>query len=308
MRWLIVGGVLVVLLGAMVAWPFVAVKSVPARLEAAAVKVAERFSVADAERFAEAYAAELKLLGVVEEPGGLTVTMSRADPTGDGAFAGIERSVSVKVACRRPALMGLFSLPVKTTLQVRGVVVGGTYHASSQWPAGSEPLPLLAHTSGRAAVVAEPPLPERQFVWSTASADSTVSIISVEAKGGCELRCEQADGGVKWSSVSPCRVRRSDLRFVSRDCERMVAIDPSPITARYWENTVVATVFKGPQVAYEINAVTLVTDIAKVRASHGWLRGLSDFKGAPPAYGPDGGTVEFGTADGRTHSVPLAVE
>jgi len=102
-------------------------------------------------------------------------------------------------------------------------------------------------------------------------------------------------------------VRRTHLRFVSGDCERLLAIDSSTILAKHWENTVVATVMRRAETDYEINAVTVIGNIDKVRASHGWLKGLSDVSGTPPGYGPDGGTVELVTVDGRAHSVPLAV-
>ncbi|MDP3501979.1 MAG: hypothetical protein Q8S33_16700 [Myxococcales bacterium] len=306
MRWLVLVGVLVVIAG-VVSWPFVAIRSMPAKLEAAASRTGTRFSVTDASSFAEVFGAELTALGLTVDPEGLVVTMSAAEPIGDGAQAGIERSVTAQVAARRPALFGAFSVPVVTTVKVRGVVQGGAFHHSSQWPPESARLALLPSSSGKEAVVGEPPSSESQFVWSVASADSAVSVISLEAKGGCELRCEQSDGGVKWAAMAPCKVKRTHLRFVSGDCERLLAMDSSTITAKFWENTVVATVFRRAETDYEINAVTVIGNIDKVRASHGWLRGLSDVSGPQPAYGPDGGTVDFVTVDGRTHSIPLAV-
>jgi hypothetical protein len=307
MRWLVlVVGVLLVVAGA-VSWPFVAIRSMPAKLEAAASRAALRFSVTDASSFAEVFGAELAALGLTVDPEGLVVTMSAAEAIGEGAQAGIERSVTAQLAARRSALFGAFSVPVVTTVKVRGVVQGGAFHHSSQWPPESPRLALLPSSSGKEAVVGEPPPSESQFVWSVASADSAVSVISLEAKGGCELRCEQSDGGVKWAAIARCTVKRTHLRFVSGDCERLLAMDSSTITAKHWENTVVATVFRRAETDYEINAVTVIGNIDKVRASHGWLRGLSDVSGPQPAYGPDGGTVDFVTVDGRTHSIPLAV-
>lgn len=307
MRWLVlVVGVLLVVAGA-VGWPFVSVRSMPAKLEAAASRVATRFSVTDASSFADVFRGELTALGLTVDPEGLVVTMSASEPVGEGAQAGIERSVSAQIVARRPALFGAYSVPVTTTVKVRGIVQGGAFHHSSQWPLESPRLALLPSSSGKEAVVGEPPPSQSQFVWSVASADSAVSVISIEVTRGCELRCEQSDGGVKWSSVGPCKVKRTHLRFVSGDCERLLAMDPSTISAKHWENTVVATVMRRAETDYEINAVTVIGNIDKVRASHGWLRGLSDVSGPQPAYGPDGGTVEFVTVDGRTHSIPLAV-
>ena len=306
MRWIVVIGVLLVVAGA-VGWPFLAVRSMPAKLEAAAARAGNRFSVTDASSYADVFGAELKALGLTVDPGGLVVTMSAAEPVGERAEAGIERSISAQIACQRPGLFGLFSVPVRTTVQVRGVVRGGVFHHSSQWPPESEHLALLPSSSGREAVFGEPPPSDSQFVWSAASADALVSIISLEAKGGCELRCEQSDGGVKWSAVAPCKIKRTHLRFVSGDCERFLVIDPSTIVAKHWENTVVATVMRRAETDYEVNAVTVIGSIDKVRASHGWLKGLSDVSGAPPGYGPDGGTVDFVTVDGRAHSIPLVV-
>ncbi len=305
MRWLAVIGVLLVAGAASV--PLFALRSMPPKLQAAAERAGGRISVTEASTFADVLTGELQALGLTVDPDGLVVTMSAAEAIGEGSDAGIERSISAQIAAHLPTLFGAFSLPVRTTVQVRGVVKGGAFHHSSQWPPESRHLALLPLTSGREAMIGELPPSDSEFVWSTASANSTVSVISIEAKGGCELRCEQSDGGVRWSSVSPCKVKRAHLRFVSSDCERMLAMDPSPILAKFWETAVVATVMRRADVAYEINAVTVIGDIEKVRAAHGWLKGLSDVSGTPPAYGPDGGTVDFVTVDGRVHSIPLAV-
>lgn len=306
MRWLAVIGVLLVVAGA-VSWPFVAVRSMPPKIEAAAQRAGSRFSVTEASSFADVLGGELKALGLTVDPDGLVVTMSAAEAIGEGSEAGIERSISAQIAAHKSGLFGAFSLPVRATVQVRGIVKGGVFHHSSQWPPESQRLALLPSSSGREAVIGEPPPSDSQFVWSTASADATVSVISLEAKGGCELRCEQADGGVRWSSVSACKVKRAHLRFVSGDCERLLVMDSSTILAKHWENTVVATVMRRAELDYEINAVTVIGNIDKVRAAHGWLKGLSDVSGTPPTYGPDGGTVDFVTVDGRAHSIPLAV-
>lgn len=305
MRWLAAVGVLLV--AGAVSWPFLALRSMPKKIEAAAERAGSRFSVTSASNFADMLGGELEALGLTVDPDGLVVTMSAAEAVGEGSDASIERSISAQVAAHRPMLFGAFSIPFRTTVQVRGVVKGGVFHPSSQWPPESRRLALLPSTSGRQAVVGELPPSDSEFVWSTPSADATVSVISIEAKGGCELRCEQSDGGVKWSSVSACKVKRAHLRFVSADCERMLAIDSSTILSKFWETTVVATVMHHADVAYEINAVTVIGDIGKVRAAHGWLKGLSDVSGTPPAYGPDGGTVDFVTVDGRAHSIPLTV-
>lgn len=305
MRWLALVGVLLVV-GA-IGWPLLALRSMPKKIEAAAERAGSRFSVTNASTFADVLGVELAALGLTIDPDGLVVTMSAAEAIGEGANAGIERSISAQVAAHRPTLFGAFSVPVRTTVQVRGVVNGGVFHPSSQWPAESRRLPLLPSTSGREAVVGELPATDSEFVWSTPSADATVRVVSVETKGGCELRCEQADAGVRWSSVSACKVKRTHLRFVSSDCERMLAIDSSTILSKFWETAVVGTVMHHADVAYEINAVTVIGDIEKVRAAHGWLKGLFDVSGIPPAYGPDGGTVDFVTVDGRAHSIPLTV-
>ena len=304
--WLVPVGGLIVVVGA-IGWPFVTARLMPAKLEAAAARVAMRFSVTDASSFAEEFGVELKAVGLTLDPEGLVVTMSAAEAIGEGAQAGIERSVTAQVASRRAGLFGAFSVPIVATVKVRGVVEGGAFHHSSQWPPESQRLGLLPSSSGRVTVVGEPRLSESQFAWSTTSADSAVSVISLEVRGGCELRCEQPDGGVKWSSVTPCKVKRTHLRFVSGDCERLLAMDASTLSGKYWENTVVATVLRRAETDYEINAVTVIGNIDKVRASHGWLKGLSDVPGPLPAYGADGGTVDFVTVEGRAHSIPLVV-
>jgi len=163
MRWLAAVAVLLVVAGT-ASWPFFAVRSMPPKLEAAAQRAASRFSVTDASSFADAFRTELKALGLTVDPEGLVVTLSAAEAIGEGPEAGIERSVSAQLAAHRKGLFGAFSVPVYTTVQVRGVVKGGVFHHSSQWPAESQRLALLPSSSGREAVVGEPPPSDSQFV------------------------------------------------------------------------------------------------------------------------------------------------
>ncbi len=141
--------------------------------------------------------------------------------------------------------------------------------------------------------------------WSTANRDGSVTLYNTELSTGCELRCEGKDGVVRWSEKGTCTIPKAHLRFVSDDCERVVTIDPMPLSTRMWQTLPVARVFARSKLEYEVAAITVVSDADKIRHLHGWLRGLSDVAGEGPSYSADGKAVVFVTAEGKQHELPL---
>jgi hypothetical protein len=288
-----------------VAWKALALASGPSTVQALAQRLGEDPGLVTAEAFASRLEQDLTRAGLVaaHRP---VVTMSAAEVYALGQELGVVRSISVSVELERQALFGLVTLtPSKTLVQVRAAVRDGEVHPASHWPDAAARLPLrpLVPHDGDAAPAGEQAGPS---AWSTASADGSLIVTSDEQQGLCRLTCEEAVGGqARWSEPGPCLVKRTDLRFVGPDCERLVAITPRPDFRRPWQHAEVAVVLKRAQKDYAVNAGAVIKDYATVERQQGWLRGHSRLEGAPPAYGTDGRVVELTTSEGRVEVIPL---
>jgi hypothetical protein len=99
-------------------------------------------------------------------------------------------------------------------------------------------------------------------------------------------------------------VRKRHLRFVSDDCERVVAFDTASFPMR-WQTHRVAFVLDRAQLAWAVAAVTVVSSDALVRGSQGWLRGFSAIGGAGPDFRAHAKAIVFTTVEGKQHEIPL---
>lgn len=299
MRWFLVGLLLFVIVGVTYGGASVneAVVAGPKLVESIVQQAATDEALVDAHGFAEACAQRASAQGF---SGTWVVTMSssaKSSPDDEG----VQRLVTARFEGTQRLPFGM-SRKLAKTISTNGVLANRVIHDASHWPDSVDPLPLEGLLPGQRG--------PSQFIisetnWTTSSRDGAVTLFNTEVSGGCEVRCEGKDGAIRWSEKGPCVIPKAHLRFVSDDCERVVTIDPKPITARLWQTLPVARVFARSTLAYEVAAGTLVTDGEAVKRKRGWLRGLSDVTGEGPVYGEDGKAVVLVTADGNRHELPL---
>lgn len=289
----------VVVLG-LVSWQVVGVFSAKARVTRAATGLVAAPDIEDAQMFAQRLSADLLEQGITVDD--LVVTLSATEPYALDDERGTARAVSARLTGRKRILFGVWSLPVSALVQVRGAVPDGPTHQRSQWPAESQPLALkqLIPKDAPAPVENEPTI--TPGTWTSSSRDGAVTVSSSETSTGCSVRCE-ARGEVVWTESSPCRVTRQHLRFVSDDCERVIAFDAAAFGSKSWQTRPVAVVLTRSRLAFEVSAVTVIRDVEVVRRRHGWLRGFSDVEGEGPQWRADGSAVVFTTVEGQQHEI-----
>ncbi len=289
-----------------VAWKALTFASGPSTVKAIAQRLGEDRALTTADAFATRLEQDLRGAGLVTARQAI-VTMSAAEVYALEEELGVVRSISVSVELERQALFGLLALtPSRALVQVRAAVHHGVVHPASHWPPDAQRLPLRPLVPRDGHGDGAPQGEQAGPSWSTTSADGSLIVSSDEQQGLCRLTCEEARGGLsRWTEQGPCLVKRTDLRFVGPDCERIVAITPSPDFGRTWQHTEVAVVLKRARKDYAVNAGAVITDFATVQRKQGWLRGHSSVEGASPTYGADGGVVELTTSEGRVEVIPL---
>lgn len=286
-------------LGLLAGWQVLALATAPRVVESTIKQLAADETLVDASSFATAAARQVNERGVT---GAWIVTMSSSSPVTPGEETPVRRSVAVHFEGAVPLLFGLVKRPVSVSVTTSADLLRPALHDASHWPDDSEPLdlgPLLPGQRG-----------PRQFMlkessWATPSRNGEVVLHSTEVSKGCEVRCEKKDGSVLWAETAPCQMPKEHLRFVSDDCERVVTIDPAPITATLWQALPVARVFARSKLEYEVAAVTLFSDGALMKRSRGWLRGHSEVAGEGPTYRDDGQAVVLVTVEGKRQELPL---
>ncbi|MCU0699122.1 MAG: hypothetical protein MUC96_21665 [Myxococcaceae bacterium] len=294
MRWAILG--LVFTAFGVAGWQALLVAQAPRAVEKLVQELANAPDAPEADVFAQRLTEALAREGVA--PAGLVVTASHAEAVPDGT----RRSISVKLDGRRRLLVG--SADVKAFVQVLGVVPDDVKVAASHFPSDAERLPLKPLVPGRALVAFADVVEEKDTAWSSTTRDGAFTVTSAEYSKGCELRCESKTGELKWSDKGPCQVRKQHLRFVSDDCERVVAFDTASFPSR-WQAHRVAYVLDRAQLAWAVAAVTVVSSDARVRSSRGWLRGFSAIGGPGPDFRADAKAIVFTTVEGQQHEIPL---
>ncbi|MDX2010293.1 MAG: hypothetical protein SFW67_08890 [Myxococcaceae bacterium] len=295
MRWAILGLVLTAFgLGG---WQWLVAAQAPRTVEKLVHDLANAPDAPDADVFAQRLKEALAREGVTPE-GPVVVTASQTEAVPDGN----RRSISVRLEGRKRLVVG--SAGVKAFVQVLGVVPDDVKVAASHFPSDADRLPLKPLVPGRALVAFADVVEEKDTAWSSTTRDGAFTVTSAEFSKGCELRCESKTGELKWSDKGPCQVRKRHLRFVSDDCERVVAFDTASFPSR-WQTHRVVYVLDRAQLAWAVAAVTVVSSDAPVRTSEGWLRGFSSIGGAGPDFRADAKAIVFTTVEGKQHEIPL---
>jgi hypothetical protein len=186
------------------------------------------------------------------------------------------------------------------------------------------PLPETAGESPTAEPPAAeaPPSPADEIpeqTWSARSADGNAEVQQTAFHNGKALRCTSTS---TWSSPwderkvmwkwDTCIATREQLKFVSPDGKRVLAIDPLPASlqaATRWQDVEVATLYEHGVRVKGAKAGALLRTPIEVREPALrilWVKGHGGFPGAPPRYSSDGKAVELDMVDG--HALHLGFE
>jgi hypothetical protein len=164
-----------------------------------------------------------------------------------------------------------------------------------------------------AAVEAEPfpdaPAELRPLHWRVISQDANATLLQ-QATGptACKVTCTLKDKGEPVWSSEACLATRSDPRFVSNDCERLLVLTALPTKGPTLQDVPVAHVYGRAQREFTYKIGDLIRDPDSLRvysSSFHWLQGVSGTPGSPPHYREDAEGVDFTTVDDMAHSLPF---
>jgi hypothetical protein len=147
----------------------------------------------------------------------------------------------------------------------------------------------------------------RAYNWSAFSADSEVELRQqAEAPGNCRVTCRLGEREL-WSAER-CLGQRLDLRFISRDCERVAVLHPFPRMPGRWQVVELAHVYRRGELDYVVQAAGLLREERRLKRSGVnayWLQGTMGNPGEPPRYNAEGTQVELVALDGQKLTLPL---
>lgn len=178
--------------------------------------------------------------------------------------------------------------------------------------------PQPAAEAAQPAAAPEPAAPEsaapepqsetlRAYNWSAFSVDSEVELRQeAQAPGRCRITCRMGEREL-WSAER-CLGERLDLRFLSRDCERVAVLHPFPSMPGRWQVVELAHVYRRGELDYVVQAAGLLREERRLKRSGRnayWLQGTMGNPGEPPRYNAEGTLVELVALDGQKLTLPL---
>src|SRR5262249_30378766 len=112
-----------------------------------------------------------------------------------------------------------------------------------------------------------PAQPSNPLDWRAYSADGQTSL---EQKGNPDGSCKltaSRDGKTLWTSTD-CVGQRADMRFISKDGERVVVLHPYPQgSTNDWRQTEVAHVYRHSKLEWAVKAGGVIQDPRHARIS-----------------------------------------